>query len=92
MRKFMIERDMPGVGTLARKQLQEAVLKSYEVLRLLGPDIQWVESSVAANKLFCVYLATDEAIIYRHAELSGFPATSVTEIRQMIDPSFREYA
>jgi hypothetical protein len=92
MRKFIVERDMPRVGTMARKQLQVAVLKSHEVLRVLGSDIQWLESSVAANKLFCVYLAANEAIIYRHAGLSGFPATKVTEIHQVIDLAFAEYA
>ena len=65
----------------------EAAAKSNEVLAQLGPDIQWVESYVAANKTFCVYLAKDEAIIRSHAELSGFPATKITEVRKMIDPT-----
>ena len=87
LRKFMIERDIPKVGTLEREQLREAAGKSNEVLRQLGPDIQWVDSYVAADKTFCVYLAQDEAIIRRHAEISGFPATRITEIRKMIDPT-----
>jgi hypothetical protein len=87
LRKFMIERDIPKVGTLEREQLQGAAAKSNEVLRQLGPDIQWVDSYVAADKTFCVYLAKDEAIIRRHAEISGFPATKITEIRKMIDPT-----
>jgi Protein of unknown function (DUF4242) len=87
LRKFIIERDIPQVGTLERDQLREAAGKSNSVLRQLGPDIQWVESYVAENKTFCVYLAKDEAIIKKHAEISGFPATKVTEVRKMIDPT-----
>ena len=87
LRKFIIERDIPQVGTLERDQLREAAGKSNSVLRQLGSDIQWVESYVAENKTFCVYLAKDEAIIKKHAEISGFPATKVTEVRKMIDPT-----
>jgi hypothetical protein len=87
MRKFIIERSIPAVGTLEREQLRAAAEKSNAALRQLGPDIQWVESFVAADKTFCVYLAKDEAIIRRHAEISGFPATTITEIRRMIDPT-----
>ncbi len=87
LRKFIIERDIPDVGSLEREQLRGAAAKSNEVLSQLGPDIQWLESFVAANKTFCVYLAKDEAVIHKHAELSGFPATKITEIRKMIDPS-----
>jgi hypothetical protein len=87
LRKFVIERDIPSVGTFEREQLRGAAAKSNEVLKELGPDIQWQESYVAADKTFCVYLAKDEATIRRHAELSGFPATKITEIRRMIDPT-----
>jgi hypothetical protein len=87
MRKFIIERDIPKVGTFEREQLRGAAAKSNEVLRELGPDIQWVESFVADDKTFCVYLAKDEAIIRRHAEISGFPATKITEVKKMIDPT-----
>ena len=87
LRKFIIERDIPGAGTLEREQLRGAAAKSNGVLRQLGPDIQWVESFVAADKTFCVYLAKDEAIIRKHAEISGFPATKITEVRKMIDPT-----
>jgi hypothetical protein len=83
----MIERDIPAVGSLDREQLRNAAAKSNDILKLLGPDIQWQESFVAGDKTFCVYLAKDEAIINRHAELSGFPATKVTEIHKMIDPT-----
>jgi hypothetical protein len=87
LRKFIIERDIPKVGTFEREQLRAAAAKSNEALSQLGPDIQWVESYVANEKTFCVYLATDEAIILRHAEISGFPATTITEVRKMIDPT-----
>ena len=87
LRKFIIERDIPKVGSFERDQLRDAAAKSNEVLHQLGPDIQWVESYVADNKTFCVYLAQDEAIIRKHAEISGFPATKITEVRKMIDPT-----
>jgi len=87
LRKFIIERDIPAVGSLEREQLRGAAAKSNDVLRQLGPDIQWLESYVAADKTFCVYLAADEDIIRRHAEVSGFPATKITEVRKMIDPT-----
>ena len=87
LRKYIIERDIPGVGTLERDQLRGAAAKSNEALAKLGPDIQWVESYVAADKTFCVYLAKDEEIIKEHAKQSGFPATKITEVRKMIDPT-----
>lgn len=87
LRKFIIERDIPAVGTLGREQLRGAAAKSNEALQQLGPDIQWNESYVADNKTFCVYLAKDEDVIRRHAEISGFPATKITEIGKMIDPT-----
>ena len=67
--------------------LHQGAAKSNDVLRQLGPDIQWVESYVADNKTFCVYLAKDEAIIRKHAEISGFPATKITAVKRMIDPT-----
>jgi hypothetical protein len=87
LQKFIIERDVPQVGTFEREQLRQAAAKSNDVLRQLGPDIQWVESYVADNKTFCVYLAKDEAIIRRHAEISGFPASKIAAVRKMIDPT-----
>ena len=87
LRKYIIERDIPEVGTFERDQLREAAAKSNSVLDQLGADIQWVESYVTANKTFCVYLAKDDAIIRKHAEISGFPATKITEVRKMIDPT-----
>jgi hypothetical protein len=87
MKKYLIERDIPRVGTLEREQLRAAAAKSNYVLRQLGPDIQWLESFVAADKMFCVYLAEDEALIHQHAQVSGFPATTVTEISKIFDPT-----
>ncbi len=87
LRRYMIERDIPEVGTFEREQLRGAAAKSNEVLQELGPDIQWVESFVAGDKTFCVYLAKDEDIILKHAEISGFPATKITEISKTIDPT-----
>jgi Nickel responsive protein SCO4226-like len=87
LRKFIIERDIPKVGTFEREQLRGAAAKSNQVLTALAPDIQWVESYVADNKTFCVYLAKDEAVIRKHAEMSGFPATEITEVKRMIDPT-----
>jgi hypothetical protein len=87
LRRFIIERDIPKVGTFERDQLRGAAAKSNEVLDRLAPDIQWVESYVADEKTFCVYLAKDEAVIRKHAEISGFPATKITEVKKMIDPT-----
>ena len=87
MRKFMIEREIPKVGTLEGEPLRQAAAKSNQVLHQLGPDIQWAESFITADKMFCVYLAKDEEVIRRHAELSGFPASKITEIGKTIDPT-----
>lgn len=87
LRRFIIERNIAGVGSLERDQLRDAAAKSNGVLRQLGPDVQWLESYVADDKTFCVYLAKDDDIVGKHAELSGFPATKITEIRKMIDPT-----
>ena len=86
LRRFVIERDIPKVGSFEREELRGAAAKSNEVLRQLGSDIQWVESFVADNKTFCVYLADSEASVHEHAKLSGFPATKVTEVRTVITP------
>ncbi len=87
LNKYIIERDIPEVGSLEREQLAGAAAKSNEALNQLAPDIQWLESFVTADKTFCVYLAKDEATINKHAEISGFPATKITEVRKMIDPT-----
>ena len=87
LQRFIIERDIPKAGSLDSRQLKEAAVKSNEVLRQLGPDIQWVESYIADDKLFCVYLSVSEELIRQHAQISGFPATKITPIRRTIDPT-----
>ena len=87
LRRYIIERDIPAVGSLGREELRAAAAKSNSVLNQLSPDIQWIESFVATEKTFCVYLAKDENIIKKHAEMSGFPASKITEVRKMIDPT-----
>ena len=87
MHKYIIERDIPKIGTFEHEQLREAAKVSNSALAQLGADIQWVESFVAADKTFCVFLAKDEAIMRKHAEISGFPASKITRIERMIDPT-----
>lgn len=86
MRKYVIEREIPNIGSLNQDELQEAAAKSNFVLHQLAPDIQWLESFIADNKMFCIYLAKDESIIYQHARVSGFPATKITEVGKVIGP------
>ena len=92
MRKFIIERELPAIGSAERQALREAAQKSNATLKELGPDIQWVESYVAGDKTYCVYHATDEAINRKHSEISGFPATKITEISKTIDPTTEKAA
>jgi len=87
MRRFIIEREMQGIGGADAATLCAGSQKSNDVLAKLGPDIQWVESFVTADKIFCVYLAKDEGIIRRHADESGFPANRITEVKTKIDPT-----
>ncbi len=87
MKKYVIERDIPGVGKNTPEGLRGAAAKSNGVLEQLGQGIQWVESYVTADKLFCVYLAENEKIIRDHAAKSGFPATRVHEVRAVLDPT-----
>jgi len=87
MRKYVIEREIPGIGGASPGQLCEAAETSNEALARLAPDVQWVHSYVVANRTFCVYLARDEAVIRQHAELSGFPATRIHEVCAVFDPS-----
>jgi hypothetical protein len=87
LRRFVIERDIPQIGSADREMLRGAAAQSNQVLAELAPDIQWEHSYVAGDKTFCVYLARDENVIRRHAEISGFPATRITEIRKIIDPT-----
>jgi hypothetical protein len=87
MAKFVIERDLPGAGKLSSAELQAISLKSRNVLREMGPKIQWVESYVTDDKIYCVYLAENEVDIRKHAEAGGFPVNRVSRIRTTIDPT-----
>ena len=87
MRKYVIERDIPKVGSMTHPQLCEAAKTSNRVLGELAPRVQWIQSYVAADKTFCVYLAENADVIHEHAKRSGFPATKITEIRTIIDPT-----
>ncbi len=90
MPKFVIERDMPGVGGLTAEQLRAASAKSNAVVAELGPEIQWVESYVTADKIYCVYIAPSEDILHEHARCSGFPASRIARIAAVIDPATGE--
>jgi len=90
MPKFIIEREIPGAGKLSQKDLQGISQKSCTVLRNLGPQIQWVESYVTDDKIYCVYIAPNEEMIREHARQGGFPANRVSAIRRMIDPTTSE--
>ena len=86
MKQYVIERDIPGVGKLTRPQLGEAAAKSNDALDKLKGRVQWVQSFVANDKTFCVYLAESEAAVQEHARISGFPANKITKISGIIDP------
>ena len=90
MPKFLIEREIPGAGDLKPEELQSISQKSCGVLREMGPQIQWVESYVTGDKVYCVYIAPDEAAVREHAERGGVPANRVSEIKGMIDPTTAE--
>jgi hypothetical protein len=90
MPKFLIEREIPGAGKLSPAELHAVSQKSCSVLRNLGPKIQWLESYVTDDKIYCVYIAPDEATIREHAKQGGFPANRISAIRRMIDPTTAE--
>ena len=86
MKRYVIERNIPGVGGLDAEQLKGAAAKSNEALAKLAGKVQWVQSYIVDDKTFCIYLADDEATVQEHAKLSGFPANKVTEVRDIIEP------
>jgi Nickel responsive protein SCO4226-like len=90
MPKYVIERELPGAGKLSQQELQAISEKSCSVLDKLGPQIQWVQSYVTDDKIYCVYIAPDEAMVREHARQGGFPANRVSEVRTMIDPTTAE--
>lgn len=90
MPKYIIERDIDGVGQLSGEQFQDVARKSCGVLEQLGPEIQWVESYVTDDKIYCVYLAASEEIVREHARRGGFPANRVSRVVRVIDPTTAE--
>jgi uncharacterized protein DUF4242 len=90
MPKFVIEREIPGLGNLSDSEIREISAKSVAVLREMGPEIQWLQSYVTGDKLYCVYLAPDEAAVREHARRGGFPANRIAAVRRLIDPSTAE--
>ena len=90
MPKYVIERDLPGAGKLSAQELQGISQTSCGVLRDLGPQIQWVQSYVTDDKIYCVYVAPNEEIVREHARLGGFPANRVSAVRAIIDPATAE--
>ena len=90
MPKFVIEREIPGAGSMSAQQLQGVAQKSCSVLRNLGPQIQWLHSYVTQNKIYCVYIAPNEEVVREHARMGGFPANSVSQVLRIIDPTTAE--
>jgi len=90
MPKFVIEREVPGVGNLTDAQVREIAQKSVGVLTAMGPSIQWLHSYVTGDKVYCVYLAPDESAIREHARRVGLPANRVSAVRRLIDPTTAE--
>jgi len=90
MPKFVIEREIPGAGSLSDAQLREISQKSVNVLKGMGPEIQWLHSYVTGDKMYCVYLAPDEAAVREHARRGGFPANRISAVRRLIDPTTAE--
>lgn len=88
MPQFVIERNIPGAGSLTQEQLREVSLRSLQALNDLGQQIQWLHSYVTEDKVYCVYLAPDEDTIREHARKSGIPADRISAVRRLIDPSF----
>ena len=90
MPKYVIEREIPGVGKLPKEALRDISQKSCAVLSRMGPQIQWVESFVTGDKIYCVYIAPNEEMVKEHARQGGFPANRVSEVRAVIDPTTSE--
>jgi len=90
MPKYVIEREIPGAGDLSPSQLQAISQKSCGVLNNLGPQIQWIESYVTDDKIYCIYRAPNEAMVREHAAQGGFPANRVSEVKSIIDPTTAE--
>lgn len=87
MKRFLIERDRPSIDRKSVAELRAAAQKANQVIAELAPDIQWIESFVVADKIFCVYLARDEEVLHEHSRRSGIPITRVMEVKRVIDPT-----
>ena len=87
MKQYVIEREIPGAGSLSEIQIREISLRSLQALKEIGPQIQWLHSYVTEDKVYCVYLAPDENVIREHARRAGIPADRVSAVRRMIDPA-----
>lgn len=87
VQKFVIEREIPGAGSLSESELREASKKSLEALKAIGMEIQWLHSYVTGDKVYCVYLAPSETVIKEHARLAGIPANRISAVRRLIDPT-----
>ncbi len=87
MPQYVIEREIPGAGQLTDQQLKEVSLKSIETLGSMGPQIQWLHSYVTEDKVYCVYVAPDEAMVQEHARRTGIPANRVSAVRRLLDPT-----
>jgi len=90
MPKYVIERDVPGIGQAPKEAHREGARKSKAVLKELGPDIQWVESYVSDDRIYCVYIAPNEDMIRKHAEKAGIPVSRISEVRMVVDPTMAE--
>ena len=90
MPKYVIEREIPNVGDLTQEQMLGVAQKSCSVLKNLGPQVQWLESYVTQDKIYCVYIAPNEAMVREHAKQGGFPANRVSEVKRIIDPTTAE--
>lgn len=91
MPRYVIERDLPGAGSMSAEELAAVSQKSNSALQELGPDIQWVHSYVTDDKIYCVYVAPDPELIREHAQKGGFPANKISEVRAMIDPATADH-
>jgi hypothetical protein len=90
MPKYVIERELPGAGKLSLQEIRGISQKSNQVLEALGPQIQWVESYVTDDKIYCVYISPNEELIKKHAQQGGFPANKISEVKRTIDPTTAE--
>ena len=90
MKRYVIEREIPGIGGSSAADLQGIAQRSCNVLSTMGPDIQWIQSYVTGDKIYCVYLAANEQIVQQHANRGGFPANRISEVKNVIDPTTAE--